>query len=72
MRQTIKSEFRCGAGYDAQHICKQCKYCIRCQCGSHAHYKCKRMGISSSTATDIRLKDIACTLFEGDIENENN
>lgn len=60
---SIKSKFRRSAGYYDEHICKDCKYCIRVQSGGHAHYKCRKMGISSSVATDIRLKDRACNLF---------
>lgn len=61
---TIKSKFRMGAGYDKEHICKDCEFCIRLQCGAHSHYKCRKMGITGSVATDIRLKDYACRLFE--------
>lgn len=64
MRETIKSQFRWYAGYRGDHICKECKFCIRQQCGNRAHYKCKKMGISSSAATDINLKDCACNFFE--------
>lgn len=64
MPMTIKSKFRMSAGYDTFHRCKDCKYCINLQCGAHSHYKCKKMGITGSAATDIRLKDYACRLFE--------
>lgn len=60
---SIKSQFRRSAGYYEEHICKDCEYCIRVQSGNHAHYKCRKMGISSSASTDIRLKDRACLLF---------
>ena len=65
MRETIKMRFRREfAGYNAEHQCKDCAYCICVYCGKRHVYKCKKMGISGSAATDIRKKDIACTLFE--------
>lgn len=71
MRESIKSHWRrVVGGYDNRYICKDCKHCVKVQCGSRAHYKCKMMGISSSDATDIRLKDIACRFFEKDGEKE--
>lgn len=70
MPMTIKSKFRMSAGYDTWHRCKDCEHCVRLQCGAHSHYKCRKMGTTSSVATDIRLKDYACRLFEqrGEIE----
>ena len=60
---TIKQDFRWRFGYRHDHHCKECKYCQRWQMGNHGVYKCENMGISNSTATDIRLKDFACRLF---------
>lgn len=68
--RTIKEQFRDYAGYDSAHICKDCEFCVRQQCGARTHYKCKKMGISSSQATDIRLKDIACRGFVKGGESE--
>ena len=70
MPMTIKSKFRMSAGYDTWHKCKDCKFCLKLQCGAHSHYKCKIMGITGSAATDIRLKDYACRLFEQRGEEE--
>ena len=61
--RTIKSQFRYSAGYDKEHLCRDCEFCVRRQCGARAHYKCTKMGTSASAATDIRLKDIACKWF---------
>ena len=60
---TIKAEFRRIFGYDFTHQCKECKYCVK-RVMSKVHYKCEKMGMSHSSATDIRLKDAACRLFE--------
>lgn len=52
MPMTIKSKFRMGTGYDTYHRCKDCKFCINLQCGAHSHYKCRKMGITGSAATE--------------------
>ena len=62
---TIKAQFRHLFGYDPSHKCKECVYCVGVV-RSRTHYKCKKMGITHSAATDIRLKDDACRLFEMD------
>lgn len=62
--KTIKAQFRQLAGYDQNHICKNCKYHIDEFYRNKHYHKCRKMGISNSAATDIRLKDIACRLFE--------
>jgi len=67
MRMTIKQAFRWLNGVDKSHICKECKYCIK-YTANRSHYKCQKMGVTSSSATDIRLKDYACRLFEVDDE----
>lgn len=64
MRETIKSHFRRMAGFDDKHQCKDCAFFLFTRCGMRNHYKCKKMGLSGSEATDIRKKDCACTLFE--------
>lgn len=65
MRETIKERFRREfGGYNGDHICKECIYCVCLWAGKRRVYKCKKMGFSGSAATDIRLKDCACNLFE--------
>lgn len=54
-------------GVDKNHICKECKYCIK-YTATRNYYKCRKMGVTASSATDIRLKDYACRLFEVDDE----
>ena len=66
MSTTIKSRFRSFAGQNTEHICKECKHCVRVQCGQHAHYKCRKIGITGSSATDIRLRDFSCMFFESE------
>lgn len=61
--KSIKSEFRRIFGYDPTHICKECKYCEK-HVANRTHYKCSKMGVTSSAATDIRLKDYSCRLFD--------
>lgn len=60
---SIKAEFRHIFGYDFEHRCGDCAYCIG-QRANRTHYKCKKMGMTHSNATDIRLKDAACKLFK--------
>ena len=62
-KQSIKQRFREMYGYDAEHICKNCKYCVYTERG-RKYYKCRLMGVSASEATDIRLKDVACGMWE--------
>lgn len=63
---SIKTQFRRLAGYDNEHTCKECKFCEAIRHGNKICHKCRKMGVSFSAATDIRLKDIACRLFEED------
>ena len=62
--ETIKSRFRRKYKYEKNHICKDCKNCVKFCNRSKNYYKCLLMGISASEATDIRLKDIACKRWE--------
>lgn len=62
-RLSIKGIFRRMHGYDQNNNCRDCIYCI-CYRKNRNYYKCKKIGISSSEATDIRLRDCACDLFE--------
>lgn len=62
---TIKAQFRHLFGYDTSHKCKECAHCVGVR-ANRTHYKCEKMGITHSAATDIRLKDDSCRLFEMD------
>ena len=62
-RETIKGRYRKMYGYDDSHRCGECKYCFKSYSGKSGFYKCELIGNSGSEATDIRLKDIACTRF---------
>ena len=61
---SIKERFRRKNGYKNGFKCSQCKYHHRFDYNNKYFHKCEKMGISHSTATDIRLKDEACNLFE--------
>lgn len=62
---SIKAEFRRLFGYDESHRCKECRYLV-CIEANRTYYKCEKMGLSHSSATEIRLKDAACRLFEAE------
>ncbi len=63
-RLSIKGTFRRVHGYDNKNNCQDCVYCICRNSGNRNYYKCEKIGLSSSEATDIRLKDYACDLFK--------
>ena len=67
-RGTIKGEFRRMYGYDQNHTCKECRFCVK-HTANRSYYKCERMGETRSAATDIRLKDFACRLFEPEVRS---
>ena len=62
-RLTIKETFRKLHGYNKSNCCKDCKYCI-CNHRDKRYYKCEKIGLTNSEATDIRLKDHSCDLFK--------
>lgn len=62
-RETIKSRWRKMYGYLDGKQCKECKY-LGSYTANKKWYKCTLMGMSNSSATDIRLKDIACNRYE--------
>lgn len=69
-RLTIKEKFRQIHGFKEGFKCANCIY-LWCNFHNNKnYYKCKKIGISHSKATDIRLKDIACNLFEGVKDDE--
>lgn len=62
---SIKKAFRAAHGErDDGKTCGTCGKCVHMVCGKRSVYKCINMGITASTATDIRLKDKACDLWE--------
>ena len=63
-RETLKEKFRRKYGYLDGKYCKDCKYHHRFDYHYKYYHKCEKLGISNSEATDIRLKDIACNLYE--------
>lgn len=63
-RLTIKDKFRMMHGYNKANRCKNCVYHECMSVNSKKYHKCSKIGITSSTATDIRLKDFACNLFK--------
>ena len=67
-RESIKDIFRKMHGFNDDHICKECRNVLYYRYNNKVFYKCAKIGISSSSATDIRLKDKSCDLFEGRIE----
>ena len=64
--ETIKSAFRRRYGYDESHRCGDCRHC-EAHFRQKTYYKCRLMGISASEATDIRLKDPACSMFQKNV-----
>ena len=60
----LKKDLEEKNGYKKGFKCSQCKYHHRFDYNNKYFHKCEKMGISHSTATDIRLKDEACNLFE--------
>ena len=63
-QESIKNRWRRMYGYDEGHRCGDCKYLCKYATNDSHYYKCNLMGISSSEATDIHLKDVACKRLE--------
>lgn len=63
-RPTIKSEFRRMHGFRKGLSCKDCKYFLEGNYHNRKYFKCQKMGVSHSEATDIRKSDTGCTLYE--------
>lgn len=61
-RITKKSLFRSINGYKQGFYCKNCKYFKELR-HNRKYFKCEKLGITSSDATDIRKNDIACNLY---------
>ena len=64
MAKTIKSAFRDENGFHWEKKCKDCAHLRKFAVGFRTVYKCEKMGVTSSNATDIRLKDPGCRLHE--------
>ena len=62
-KRTIKADFRWRYGIRHDHHCQECQFLAK-SVANRTHYKCEKMGITASEATDIRLKDYACRLFK--------
>lgn len=58
-----KSLFRSMYGYNKGFYCKNCRY-FKVIENNRRYFKCQQLGITNSTATDIRKNDIACNLYE--------
>lgn len=62
--QTIKQNFRNMYGLKKDDKCANCAHLYARYHNNRTYYKCKKIGLSNSKATDIRLKDTACNLFK--------
>lgn len=63
--KTLKSKFRYNYGYKNGFYCRNCKYFEEHQY-NRKYFKCRKLGITSSSATDIQKSDIACSLYAED------
>jgi len=63
-RPTIKSEFRRMHGFKNGLHCKNCNHFLEGHYRGKVFFKCQKMGLSHSVATDIRKSDIACSLYD--------
>lgn len=61
---TMKDKFRLKYGFIPNKECRKCKYIQRLEYNDKHYYKCEKLGITNSEASDIRLKDVACKLYE--------
>lgn len=68
-REKIKDCFRKMHGFDENHTCGECRFVTRMTLG-RTYIKCEKIGVTHSDATDIRLSDKACDLFEKNTEQE--
>lgn len=60
---TIKEKFRQKYGTDKNVRCRDCKYLKKIEYNDKHYYKCEIIGISNSSATDIKLKDYGCLKY---------
>lgn len=61
--RTIKGRFRAINGVDESHRCCSCDFCRHVYVGKRLVYKCEKLGLTNSRATDIRMRDPACLQF---------
>jgi hypothetical protein len=66
-RIPIQEQFRKCYGYKKGFYCKNCVHFGQMRY-NRTYYKCEKIGISSSKATDIRVHDIACNLYEESVK----
>lgn len=65
--QSLKKGFREKNGYNRGNFCGNCKYFITCEMNTTRFYKCKKIGITNNTTSNISSSDIACNLFEKEV-----
>ena len=58
--KTKKGKFRQAYGYKYGYKCKDCVFFMN----GGKFKKCSKLGDTNGSATDIRLKDIACKLYK--------
>ena len=61
---TMKDKFRLKYGFFPDRKCGDCKYHRKIGYNDKYYHKCEKIGITNSEASDIRLKDVACRLYE--------
>lgn len=49
--------------WDSKRQCRHCEFCVRLRKKSRTYYKCQAIGITNSSASDIRLY-AHCRLFK--------
>ena len=62
-RTTMKNAFRTCYGYKEGSYCKNCKHFVEQRYNRKRYFKCDELGITASSATDIRKNDVACNLY---------
>jgi hypothetical protein len=68
-KQTIYPDMQKLFGTKPGYICGDCFFFETWDYGDRRYFKCRKRGMSHSTASDIRKNDIACALFKkGDQE----
>lgn len=61
--KTKKERFRAKYGVDKGNICRDCIFRRTIDYHNKRYFKCSKLGMTRSTATDIRLSDPACNQF---------
>lgn len=62
--ETIKQQFRRVHGYKKDYKCKNCSFFLEGRYRNKKYFKCRKLGLSHSEATDIRKSDVACNLYQ--------